>query len=455
MDGRCGPGWCVISARRTVRISVEFYIPLLVALLFLSAFFSSAETAFLSLERVQVAERLSTGAPGARQISRLLESPRRLLSSILLGNNVANTGAAAVGTAIATEIVDGGLGVLAATLAVTVLLVLFGEVAPKTVALHHNFSVARLYTWPLRGWTRVTRPPVAVLDGISRALLSVIGEGGESRRTLSLGELRSAIRLGVETGTLERDESAMLLGALALPTQQVRRVMTPRVNIVAVEGDAPLLEVAARLAELGFLRLLVQEGSVDEIVGFVHVSDVNAAQASSGAAGGRGGGTLRARDLMREPLFESERAPVARVLASMQESGSHLVVLVDEFGATSGIVTLEDILEEVVGEIRSESGPQRGDVAVRVGGRLYVEGQRGLGDLGQALGADLEHAEAESVGGLMLAYLRHMPRRGEVVSHGGYRFTVMAADARRVQLVAVEAEEEETAAGDEPGGQGG
>ena len=413
---------------------MEVYFLILVALLFLSAFFSSAETAFLSLERVQVAERLSAGVPGARRVERLLESPRRLLSSILLGNNLTNTGAAAVGTAIATEIVAGGPGVLAATLVVTVLLVIFGEVAPKTVALHHNFAVARVYAWPLRGWTRVTTPMVSLLDGISRAVLSAVGERGESRPALSLGELRSAIRLGEETGTLERDESARLLAALALPTRQVRRVMTPRVSIVAVEEDAPLADVATTLAESGFLRLLVQEGSLDEIVGFVHVSDVSAAQ-----AGGRGE-PQRARDLMREVSFESERAPVARVLETMQRSGSHLSVLVDEFGVTSGIVTLEDILEEVVGEIRSESGPQRSDVAVRVGGRLYVEGQRALGALGQELDADLSHAEAESVGGLVLAHLRHMPSRGEWVSHGGYRFTVMAADARRVRLVAVEAE---------------
>lgn len=423
---------------------MEFYIPLLVALLFLSAFFSSAETAFLSLERVQVAERFSAGAAGAQRISRLLESPRRLLSSILLGNNLANTGAAAVGTAIATDIVDGGAGILAATLVMTVLLVIFGEVAPKTVALQHNFSVARTYSFPLRGWTRLTTPLVVLLDGLSRGLLSLIGERGEERKALSLGELRSAIRMGAEEGTIEQDESARLLGALALPTQQVRRVMTPRVNIVAVEEDAPVEEVSARLAESGFLRLLVQEGSVDEIVGFVHVSDVNAAQSERAGTADR-----RAGDMMREPLFESERAPVARVLESMQESGAHLVVLVDEFGATSGIVTLEDILEEVVGEIRSESGPSRGDVAVRVGGRLYVEGQRALGDLGQALETELSHAEAESVGGLVLAYLRHMPTRGESISHAGYRFTVMAADARRVRLVAVEPDER--AAPVEPG----
>ena len=412
---------------------MSVYIPLLVVLLFLSAFFSSAETAFLSLERVQVAERLGRGVPGAGRVSRLLASPRRLLSSILLGNNLANTGAAAVGAAIATDVVSGWAGVLAATLIMTVLLVVFGEVGPKTVALHHNFSVARAYALPLGGWTRLTAPVVGVLDGISRGLLALVGERGERGPALSLGELRTAIRLGAEGGAIERDESAMLLSALALPTQQVRRIMTPRVQIAAVEASTPLAEVARQLAALGYLRLLVHEGSPDDIVGYVHVSDVNAAQAS-------GRGEALAREVMREPLFESERARVAGVLEAMQESGTHLVVLIDEFGATAGIVTLEDVLEEVVGEIRSESGPQRGEEApVRVGGRLYVEGQRALGQLGAELGVELSHAEAETAGGLVLAHLRHMPARGETVDVSGYRFTVLSADERRVRLVAVEA----------------
>ena len=415
---------------------MSVYVPLLVVLLLLSAFFSSAETAFLSLERVQVADRLGRGVPGSRRIARLLSSPRRLLSSILLGNSVANTGAAAVGTAIATDIVSGGPGILAATLVMTVLLVVFGEVGPKTVALHHNFPVARFYALPLGVWTRATAPMVWLLDGVSRGLLRLAGERGERGSGLSLGELRTAIQLGVEEGAIEREKSAMLLGALALTTQQVRRVMTPRVQIAAVEASTPLAEVARELARLGYLRLLVHEGSPDDIVGYVHVSDVNAAQAA-------GRGDALVREVMREPLFESERAAVARVLEAMQESGTHLVVLIDEFGVTAGIVTLEDVLEEVVGEIRSESGPQRGEeAAVRVGGRLYVEGQRSLGSLGAELGVELSHPEAETLGGLVLASLRHMPTFGEAVEVAGYRFTVLSADERRVRLVAVEAAED-------------
>ena len=142
---------------------------------------------------------------------------------------------------------------------------------------------------------------------------------------------------------------------------------------------------------------------------------------------------------MREMIFESERASTARLLERMQESGHHIAILIDEVGSPSGLVTLEDILEEVVGEIGSESGLERSGTGMRVGERLYVEGRRSLADLGDELGTDLSHPDAESVGGLVLAYLRRFPLRGESVVHGGHRFIVMAADERKITLVAVEA----------------
>ncbi len=420
------------------------YIPVLIVLLLLSAFFSSAETAYLSLPRVRLEHYVRQRVSGAGRVAQLLESPRRLLAAILLGNNLVNTGAAAVGTAIAVEIVSGGEGVLAATLLVTALLVVFGEVGPKTVALHHPFALSRVYALPLRYWERAAQPVVTALDLLSRGVLYVAGSRGEATSVVSLGELRTAIVLGREAGALEEEESEMLLGALTLQQRQVRRIMTPRVAMEVAEADEPLRVVSKRLAEVGFLRLPVYVGSTDNIVGYVHISDINAAYASGRA-------DQPVRTVMRDAAFESERASIARVLERMQESGTHLTILVDEFGSTAGLVTLEDIMEEVVGEIMSESGREQLGVDIRVGGRLYVEGRRSLAELGDDLEADLSHPGAESVGGLVLAYLQHFPARGEEVEHGGYRFSVMAADERRVSLVAVEKLPEEPREGGEGG----
>ena len=410
---------------------MTFYLLLLLLLLVLSAFFSSSETAFLSLERVQLEHYVREGRSGAARVASMLERPSRLLSAILLGNNLVNTGAAAVGTVIAAELVSQGQAALAATVVITILLVIFGEIGPKTIALQHNWALTRAYAGPLLLWARVMRPIVAALDLTGRLMVGAVGTGAVSSSALSLGELRTAIVLGAESGTLEVGESDMLLGALTLQDRPVRRIMVHRVAMVTVEAKETLREVSARMAEHGFLRLPVYSGEPDQIVGYVHISDLNAISEDSDR-------DKPVRMVMRDAVFESELTSIARVLELMRSRAAHMIMLVDEFGATAGLVTLEDILEELVGEIASESGDEPGAPDIHIGDFRVVEGVRSLADLGDELGADITHPEAETVGGLVLVHLRHFPQPGEAIEYGGYRFTVNDADERRVTLVAVE-----------------
>ena len=215
------------------------YLLLLLLLLVLSGFFSSSETAFLSLERVRLEHYVRERRPGAARVSGLLARPGRLLSAILLGNNLVNTGAAAVGTVIAAELISGGQAALAATLVITVLLVIFGEIGPKTVALHHNWTLTRFYAAPLTVWAAVMRPAVAALDLMGRVTVGAVGARREAAGALSLGELRTAIALGAESGALEEKQSDMLLGALTLQQRPVRRIMVHRVNMVTAESSVP------------------------------------------------------------------------------------------------------------------------------------------------------------------------------------------------------------------------
>jgi len=410
---------------------VTVYLVLLFVLLVLSAFFSSSETAFLSLERVQLEHYVRERRAGAARVSAMLDRPGRLLSAILLGNNLVNTGAAAVGTVIATDLVSQGQAALAATVVITILLVIFGEIGPKTIALQHNWALTRAYAAPLMLWARVMRPVVAALDLTGRLMVGAVGTGTASGRALSLGELRTAIALGAESGTLDEGESDMLLGALTLQDRTVRRIMVHRVTMVTAEAKETLREVSARMAEHGFLRLPVYSGKPDQIVGYVHVSDLNAISEDADR-------DKPVRTVMREAVFESELTSIARVLELMRSRGAHMIILVDEFGATAGLVTLEDILEELVGEIASESGNEPGTPDIHIGDFRVVEGVRGLADLGDELDVDLTHADAETVGGLVLSHLGHFPQPGEAIEYGGYRFTVNDGDDRRVTLVAVE-----------------
>lgn len=409
------------------------YVILLVVLVALSAFFASAETAFLSLQRMRLAHMVAERVPGAARVQALVERPRRLLSAILLGQNITNTATASVGTAFMTHLItDDGRAILIATLGVALGLVVFGEAGPKTLALSHAFTISRIFVWPMTVWVFITRPASWVLDLIARGALRLFGSGmSEADAALTAAELRTAIRLGAESGALEEEASEHLLGALTLQHRQVQEIMVPRVDMVAVGVDAPTDEAARTLAEAGFLRLPVYDGTPDRVVGYLHISDLNAARV-------RGASGRRARDLMRTVPFESEHASIARVLDVMQASASYMVMLVDEFGATSGLVTIEDIMEEVLGELRSESGFEEEEPPVVAEGHNVVDGAMLLADLEDDLDLEFEEIEANTVAGLILAILRRFPAVGEYADYHGYRFTVVAADERRITEVAID-----------------
>jgi putative hemolysin len=406
-------------------------LSLLAVLLVLSAFFSSSETAFTSLDRVRVEHFQRAGARGAERVGRMLERPGRMLSAILLGNNLVNTGSAAVGTLIATQLVgEEGQAVLVATLSVTVLLMVFGEIGPKTIALHHDWALARTYALPLTLWSRLALPFVAAFDLLGRGLMRLVG-GGTAQDHLSVGELRTAITMGAEAGALPKAQSGMLLGALRLEERPVAQIMVHRTQVVSIAADAPISEAARLMAEHGVQRLPVYGADMDDLIGVVRIGDVASAYVA-------GEPTVTAGQVMREVGFDSELASITGVLERMRESGHHLVMLTDEFGSIVGLVTLEDIVEEVVGQIQSETGremPPR--IAADVGGRTVVDGRSSLASLAVELGMDLEHPGVQTVAGLVLASLGRLPRAGEQVEHQGLELTVLEADARRVRTVAV------------------
>ncbi len=410
------------------------YIVLLILLLLLSAFFSGSETAFLSLDRVRLTHRVRENEPGASRVQTLLDRPHRLLSAILLGNNLVNTGAAAVGTVIVTELIDGGGGLLLATMAITALLILIGEVTPKTLALSHAFTVSRIYAWPLTLWSRATSPVVWILDALTRGLIRTFGgESIEGTTTLNTAELGTAIRLGAESGELAAEDSERMLGVLNLQQRQVQEIMVSRMDMTAVPTSAPLIEVAQLLSNFGFQRLPVYAESPDEVVGYIHVTDVNTAHLN-------GLNTSVAEDLMRPATFESEHAPITRVLNLMRDRGRYIVMLVDEHGATSGLVTLEDIMEEVLGPLQSESGAENETQPESLGriGRIELDGNTLLVDISSQVDVDLTDVEANTVAGLVLAHMRRFPSVGEQIDHAGLRFTVLEMDERRISRVSIE-----------------
>ena len=282
---------------------IEYFV-LLAGLLALSAFFSSSETAYLSIEGVRLEHERQRRLPGADRAARLLAEPRRLLASILVGNNLVNTGAATVGAVIAQELVggSGGLSIVVATVTVTVLLVIFGEIGPKSVALHHNMTMARYYSLPLIWWSRLIAPAVASLDWLSRIWLRIVGGADEAHSALSLGELRTAIVQARDEGELAGQDTSLLLGALRLGETQVRRIMTPRPQIASIDSAASLEQAGVAFGEAGFLRLPVRYGSADDYIGYLHGSDVVAELGRGNRESPRARGHARRPDRVRARL---------------------------------------------------------------------------------------------------------------------------------------------------------
>jgi putative hemolysin len=406
-------------------------LALLATLLVLSAFFSSSETAFTSLDRVRVEHFQRTGERGARAVGQILARPGRMLSAILLGNNLVNTGSAAVGTLIATQVVGGeGQAVIVATLGVTLLLMVFGEISPKTIALNHDWALARAYALPLALWIRLMLPVVAAFDLLGRGLMRLLG-GGSAPTHLSMGELRTAIAMGREEGALHESQSTMLLGALRLRDRPIGQIMVHRTQIAFIGAEQTIVEAARLMTERGVQRLPVYVPDADEVVGVVRLGDVATAFVA-------GDTELVARDVMNEVTFDSELASIAGVLERMQQSGDHLVMLTDEFGSVSGLVTLEDIVEEVIGEIQSETGTEAAVVATEgAPGTLVVDGRTPLGELEEQLDLPLAHPGVQTIAGLVVTKLGRLPQAGEVVRTRQLEIEVVEADARRVRSVSI------------------
>jgi len=304
------------------------------------------------------------------------------------------------------------------------------ETAVGHPARKHDWALARTYALPLTLWIRLMLPVVAAFDLFGRGLMRLVG-GGSAATHLSVGELRTAIAMGLEAGALHEAQSSMLLGALRLRDRPIAEIMVHRTQIAFVAAEESIAEAGRLMRERGVQRLPVYVRDTDEVVGVLRVADV-----ATACLEGRTDAT--ARDVMRDVSFDSELASIAGVLERMQASGDHIVILTDEFGSVAGLVTLEDIVEEVIGQIRSETGGEPAALHDGDGrGEAVIDGRTPLGELGEQIGTPLTYPGVQTIAGLVVRVLGRLPRVGERLRHGEIEITVIDVDARRVKSVAI------------------
>lgn len=404
-------------------------IAIFLACLVMSGFFSGSETALIGANRLRLRHLAGEGDVAARRILGLVEDPRRLLAGILVGNNIVNILGAVVMGSYFTEVYGSqSAGAAVATVVSTPVIVLFGEFLPKTMAAARPIRFAKAASRPLAVILRILTPAVWPLEALTRPLSTIL----RGRREIGLAEVRAAVTEGVRAGTLDRTLGRVLEGGLSLEWKTAGDILVPRVDVVGVGADATYAECLEVFRREHYSRLVVTDGSLDAELGYLAAKDLL-------RLGQREQEGWTARRAVRDALRVPATLPLWKLLAQMRRSGVHLAMVKDEYGGTEGIVTLEDVLEELVGEIRDEHDVEEVPPFRELqGGAWAVRGDVSVRAANERLKLGLPAEEARTLGGFFAESLGRVPRKGDVITEGQVRLVAAIVEDNRVMEVRVE-----------------
>ena len=403
-------------------------ITLLVALIVLiafSAFFSASETAFSSLNQIRLKSRAEEGDTSAARVLAMAEKYDKLLSSILIGNNIVNIAAASIGTVLFTKWLGEERGATASTIVLTIVVLIFGEVTPKTLAKEMPETIATAVS-PVLNLLMTLLTPLTWLFSQWKKLLGRFVHSSESD-AITEGELITMVSEAENDGELTDRESQLIRSAIEFDDVEVEEILTPRVDVVAVEDDISPEELAQTFAESGYSRLPVYHDTVDNIIGVVHEKDFYIARLKK---------SVTMEDLIAPTLYTTGSTQISQLLRTLREQHHHMAVVVDEYGGTEGIITLEDILEELVGEIWDEHDEATEDFRQQSDGSWLVSGSASVDDLYETL--DLpedEDIDSNTVNGLVQEKTHHLPKVGDHFQLNDYEGVVTRTARRRVTEV--------------------
>ncbi|MBZ4671465.1 MAG: Hemolysins containing domain [Oscillospiraceae bacterium] len=408
-----------------------FNFLLIVVLLLLSGFFSASETAFASVNRIRLKNYAAKGDKRAAKALEISENYDRTITAILVGNNIVNIASASLGTIVFTELFgDGGVGI--ATAAMTVLVLVFGEILPKSIAKENAEGVALSFAGILNLAIMLLTPLTWIFSKI-KLFASKLVFSGEERPSVTEDELKYIIDEIEDEGVLEEQESDLVRNALEFDEILVGEVLVPRVNVVAVEKNQPVSEIEELFLNEMYSRMPVYEKSIDKIIGIINEKDFFKMRA---------GGGNSIEGIISKTLYFSELRPISEVLREMQKKKIHLAVVLDQYGGTQGIVTMEDIIEELVGEIYDEND-EITPMLKKVSDNVYeVSAELSIYDMLEELELpeDIIESSSTSMGGWAMELFGRIPEEGDVITDGIFKVTVLKTDEQRILLLRVEVE---------------
>jgi putative hemolysin len=401
----------------------------------LSTFFSSSETAFISLQRFKVEHMVNTKVAGAGRVDRMINRPERLLSTILLGNNFVNTAAAALATALAIKFWP-EQGVLIATIVVTIVLLIFCETTPKTIATHHAERLSLMFARPIEIASWLFTPFVIVLSWIASGFSKLFGGTPVPRSLISEEEIRTMISVGHKEGTVEETEAEMLHNVFDFGNRPVREVMVPRPEVVCIEQGSKVADFLAIYVQSPLSRFPVYQDNMDNVVGILSVKDMLMAQAK---------GIINEQsiidDLIRPAYFAPETKHINDLFAEMRDKNYRMTVVVDEFGGTAGIVSLSRLVEEIVGPVGDELAAVEKEYEAINEYTFQIDGSMRVEEANEEMELELPEGDYETVAGFVLDLLGHIPRPGEQLRYKGLKLVITEMQGVKIEKILLTKEE--------------
>ncbi len=404
---------------------------ILLILLLFSAFFSSAETALTTINKVRLRMLVEDGDKRAIILDKVLNNSRKMLSTILIGNNIVNIAASSLTTIFIQSIfnvswiVSIGVGIL------TLIIIIFGEIMPKTVASIHAESIALCYGKYVRFFMIVLTPVIFILNAFSSVLLKIFRVNVNlNSSSITEDELRTIVGVSQEEGIIEEDEMDMINNVFDFGDTCAKDIMIPKVDITMIPIDISYNQLLEVIKEDKFTRMPVYKDDSDNVVGILNIKDM--------MLNGVNRNNFDIKKLMREPYFTHEKEELNDLLVEMRNNEPGMCIVLDEYGQTEGLITLEDIVEEIIGDIHDEFDEAEKQVIRQVGENEYiVEGSINLDDFNDQLDTEIDSEDYESLGGLIIEQLDRLPNKGDSVEIDNCRLTVIKMDDKRIDLVKV------------------
>lgn len=408
-------------------LDYTWQIIILVILIVLSSIFSMSETALMSLSKIRLRHMVEEGVLGAKLVEKLTEDPNKLLGAILIGNNIVNIAASSLATIIATNIF-GSSGVGIATGVMTVLVLIFGEITPKSIAKQKSENVALKVAKFISFTVVIFKPFIYAFTAISGVFIRAMGcDPNKAEPFITQEELKTMVDVSEEEGVLENTEKEMIFNVFDFADQQVKDVMVQRVDIVCVDEEATYDDVMGIIKSEQFSRIPVYNDTIDNIIGVLNVKDLAMEENPRQ--------DFNLKKYVREPFYTFEFKRVMELFKEMKKSRNHIAVVLDEYGGTVGIITIEDLIEEIVGEIEDEYDDDNNSVEIINENEYVVDGSVKLHDISEIIGINIDSEEFDSVGGLIIGELGRMPEQSEEVFFSNIRLIPEEIEKNRIMRV--------------------